>query len=180
MNSITEHPVYSKNVFELITVANDFCLTMAGIESADKSHLIDYLRKICPLLYLKASLLPDIFVSDTEANERFLTQDEWEILFNTLRKKFAADDEFWYIDQSASGNDPVKGSLAECFADIYQDMKDFLTLYQKNSLAAKENAVHEIKRLFEIRWGFSLVNALMVLHYLVMPKGQEEDSSFIL
>lgn len=180
MNSISNHPVYSKNVFELITVTNDFCLAMEGIEKTDKNYLIDYLRKISPLLYIKASLLPDIYISDPDANERFLTQDEWEFLFNSLRKKFGSDDEFWYVDQTAPGNDPVKGSLAECFADIYQDMKDFLSLYQKTSLAAKENAVYEIKRLFETRWGFSLVNAHKILHYLVMPKGPAEDSSFIL
>ncbi|MBM3436614.1 MAG: DUF5063 domain-containing protein [Bacteroidetes bacterium] len=172
MNSIPDLPVYSKNVFELLTVANDFCLTLSRLENTDKATLIDYLRKVSPLLYLKASLLPDIKVENPDANEKFLTQEEWEYLFNALRKKFGADDEFWFIDPGKADNEAVKGSLSECFADIYQDLKDFLTLYQKNSLSAKENAVYEIKNLFENRWGYDLVNAHKTLHYLTMPKGR--------
>jgi hypothetical protein len=174
MNSFADHPVYSKNVFELITVANDYCLTLSKIENADREYLIDYLRKVSPLLYIKASLLPDVVVENSDANEKFITQEEWESLFNILRKKFEHQDEFWYIDPSGVTNEPVKGSLSECFADIYQDLKDFLLLYQKNSIAAKENAVHDVKHLFETRWGFELVNAHKILHYLTMP-GTDND-----
>ncbi len=159
MNDISEHPAYSKNVQELITVANAYCLTMEKLESTKKSWLIDYLQKVFPLLYLKVSLIPVIDVQNPEANERFFTVEEWEFLFNQLRKKFADDDDFWFIDQAATHNDPVKGSIAECLTDIYQDLKDFLTLYQKNSLDAKENAVYEIRESFEKRWGYLLVNA---------------------
>lgn len=169
MSSVPDHPVYSKLVLELLTVANDFCLTVAGAENIEKNILTDYLLKVCPLLYIKASLLPEIPVENPEVNEKFLTQEEWESIFNSLRNKFGRDDEFWYVDPSNSANEPVKGSLAECIADIYQDLKDFLLLYQKNSLAAKENAVHDIKRLFENRWGYELVNAHKSLHYLSFP-----------
>jgi hypothetical protein len=169
MNSHPEHPVYSKNVFEFITVANDFCLAISRIDTTNKSILIEYLRKVSPLLYIKAALLPDIKVENPDANERYFTQEEWEALFNKLRNKFSDTDEFWFNDSLSREPELVKGSLAECYSDIYQDLNDFLTLYQKNSLDAKENSVFEIKKLFEIRWGFALVNAHRTLHYLSMP-----------
>jgi hypothetical protein len=175
MNDISEHPAYSKNVLELVTVANAYCLTMEKLESTKKSWLIDYLQKVFPLLYLKISLIPVIDVQNPEANERFFTMEEWEFLFNQLRKKFADDDDFWFIDQAATHNDPVKGSIAECLTDIYQDLKDFLTLYQKNSLDAKENAVYEIRESFEKRWGYLLVNAHKTLHYLIMSNRLPEE-----
>jgi hypothetical protein len=176
MNDISEHPVYSKNVLEFITVANDYCLTLAKIDTTKKAWLMNYLQKICPLLYLKASLIPMIEVQNPEANERFFTQEEWEYLFNQLRIKLTDDDEFWFIDQSASHIDPVKGSIAECLTDIYQDLKDFITLYQKNSLDAKENAVFEVRDSFEKRWGFYLVNLHKTIHYLMMTTRQSDES----
>lgn len=176
MNDIPNHPVYHKNVLEMLTVANDFCLTMAKADSMKKTALMNYLQKISPLLYIKGSLLPDIEVSDPEANEKFLTEEKWEWLFNELRKKFGPNDEFWYVDSIEKNQpDPVKGSLAEFFSDIYQDMKDFLELYQKSSLAAKENAVHELKKSFETQWGFRNVVAHKALHYIIMKTSQPEE-----
>ncbi|MCD4695235.1 MAG: DUF5063 domain-containing protein [Bacteroidales bacterium] len=175
MNEIPDSPVYSKNVLELLTVANDYCIEMRKADTTSISNLTDYLRKVSPLLYLKAALLPDIKVEASEANERFVTEEEWETLFNVLRKKFGAKDEFWYIDNSENSNDMIKGSLAEHFTDIYQDLQDFIMLYQKNTLAAKENAVYEVKSLFQSHWGFRLVNAHKTLHYLSVGKNEPTE-----
>lgn len=166
MADIPDSPAFSKNILELLTVANDFCMTMAKAESKPRPELIDYLIKISPLLYIKGSLLEEIEVSNPEANQRFVTEEDWQMLFNSLRQKFGKDDEFWFIDNTETHNDPVKGSLAEHYTDIYQDMKDFLTLYQVNSIAAKENAVFEIKQSFLSHWGFRIVNAHKTLHHL--------------
>jgi hypothetical protein len=176
MTEFQNHPVYSKSVLEILTVANDYCLTLAKLETTSNANLINYLQKVCPLLYLKGSLMPDIEVQNTEANERFFTEEEWETLFNTLRKKFKKDDEFWIVDLSANHNDPVKISLAESLTDIYQELKDFLLLYQKNSLDAKENAVFELKNTFESRWGLILLNAHRQLHFL-KTKGIEPETT---
>jgi len=120
--------------------------------------------------------LSEIEVQDSDANIKFMTEEEWEQLFNELRKKILKDDEFWFMDNSDfSNNEPVKGSLSECLTDIYQDLKDFLDLYQKNSLNAKENAVYEIKRTFESRWGFHLVNAHKALHHIIMKRISQDD-----
>ncbi len=180
MSEIPNHPAYSKNVFEMITVANDFCIFFAKIETYSKTETIDYLQKVCPLLYIKGALLPDVEVENPEANERFVTEGDWEILFNELRNKFQPDDEFWFIDNSDINNpDPIKGSLGEHFADIYQDLKDFLMLYQKNTLDAKENAVFELKRLFATHWGLRIVNAMKTLHYITLKNlPPEEDMTY--
>lgn len=166
MNQIPDNPAYSKNVLEMLTVANDYCMAMAKVESKSINELISYLIKVSPLMYIKGALLEDIEVNNPDANQRFVTEEEWEGLFAKLRKAFGDKDEFWFIDNSENSNDPVKGSLAEHYADIYQDMKDFLMLYQVNSLDAKENAVSGIKDSFLSHWGYRLVNAHKTLHHL--------------
>ena len=175
MNEIPDHPVYSKNVLEFITVAHDYCLTMSKPEKLNLISLTEYLRKVLPLLYVKADLLPDVQVNNPEANQRFVTEENWQALFNHLRRIFHKKDEFWFVDQSANTADMVKGSLAEHFTDIFQDLKDFIDLYQQNSLDAKENAVSEVKRLFYSNWGKQLVNALKTLHSLSIDTEEPED-----
>jgi len=168
MSDFQNHPVYSKNVLEMLTVANDYCLTLSKLEETSTFNLIDYLQKVCPLLYLKCSLLTEIEVQNPGANERFFTEEEWETLFNALREKFKKDDEFWIIDDSANHTDPVKLSLSECLSDIYQELKDFLTLYQKNTLDAKENAISELKVSFDSNLGTVLLDAHRRIHYIKM------------
>lgn len=179
MSEIPNHPVYSKNVLEMLMVANDYCTFMAKAETYSKQQMFDYLLKVAPLLYIKGSLLPDITVQNPDAGEKFLHEEEWEALFTTLRKVFKKDDEFWFIDNSNfSDNTPIKASLSESFADIYQDMKDFVILYQKSSLDAKENAVFELKKLFDTNWGYRIVNAQKTLHYLNLT-GREQGGESV-
>ncbi|MCB0804188.1 MAG: DUF5063 domain-containing protein [Bacteroidales bacterium] len=175
MNDIPDHPVYSKNVLEFITVAYDYSVTLKKKEKFKKNELIHYLRKVLPLLYVKADLIPDTEVRNPDANERFVTEEEWEALFNQLRNLFGADDEFWLTDPSGNESEMVKGSMAEHLTDIWQDLQDFLVLYQKNSIMAKENAVFEVKRLFNESWGIRLVNALKQLHFLGMKPVIDTD-----
>jgi len=177
MTEFQNHPVYSKNVLEMLTVANDYCLTLSNLNNNSTANLCDYLQKVCPLLYLKWSLIPELEVQNPDANERIFTEEEWETLFNNLRNKFKKDDEFWIIDLFANHNDPIKVSLAEGLADIYQELKDFLLLYQKSSIDAKENAVSELKASFESGLGFILLDAHRQIHYLKV-KGKPDDPKF--
>jgi hypothetical protein len=173
MDQIPDHPVYSKNVLEMLTVANDFIVTLKRVETIEKKKLLEYLTKVSPLLYLKGALLPGVKVKNRDMNERFYTEEEWEILFNTLRKILGAQDIFWYADKETS-DELIKGSISEQLTDIFQDLQDFLLLYQKNSLDAKENAVYEVQHLFVTNWGIKVLMIQKPLHQLYFGMPQEE------
>lgn len=168
-----DDPVYSRKVLEMITVANEYCLFLEKAEHYSLEELFNFLQKISPLIYLKSALLPDVDVEDEDAVEHYVSEEQWETLFNILYNKFGERDNFYFVDlHEHSHHDPVKGSLAESFTDIYQDLKDFLLLYQNPHRSFKENAVRECRRLFETRYGYRLINALAALHCFRYP---EED-----
>jgi hypothetical protein len=174
--NVQEDPVYSRKVIEFLTVANEYCLFMEKAEDYSKQELMSFLQKIGPLIYLKAALLPEISAEDEDAVEHYVTEEQWELMFNLLRNKFGTDDIFFYIDNhEKSHNDPVRGSLAEHFTDIYQDLKDFVILYQKPMKSFKENAVRDCKSLFENRFGLRLVNAHTALHYFLFRPDSESN-----
>ena len=175
-NDVLKDPVYSKTVLEMLTVANEYCLFLEKAESYDRQDIMLFLQKICPLIYIKASLLPVIELNDEGAAEHFVTEEEWEGVFNTLHLKFGEDDLYYFIDHhERSHTDPVKSILAENFTDIYQDMKEFVLLYQKPRKVSKEFAVYECKQLFETRYGFRLVRAHSALHYLLNKEGDKGE-----
>jgi len=166
MSEPNEEAFIQKNVLEFYTVANELCLFLEKSDEYRKEEIIEYWHKICPLIYLKGSLLPVIVVENPDANERYVTEDQWEYIFNTLRAKIGEEDEFWYIDEQHFIDDEInKGSLSEHFADIYQDLKDFLMLYQKSNIDAKENATRSCRVLFEINWGPKTIRVMKAIHY---------------
>jgi hypothetical protein len=172
----SDDPVYSRKVLEMLTVANEFCLFMEKAEDYSMQELLNFLQKISPLIYLKSSLLPEIDVSDEDAVEHYVSEEQWEAMFNLLYNKFGEEDNFFFVDHhEKSHNDSLKGSLAESYTDIYQDLKDFLLLYQKPLKAFKENAVRECRRLFESRYGYKLINAQAAIHCMLYP----EDNGII-
>lgn len=180
MTDYKKEPVYAKNVLEMITVAHEFCLFIEAIEDYTKEDLLQYLQKICPLLYLKGTLLPRISVLNEDANERFVTEEQWETIFLNLRKKLSPDDEYRYIDTKLSpDHDPINASVSDNLADVYQDLKDFVILYQKASRDAKENAVSECKILFESHWGTKILNVQRIIHNLLYKNIDTEDYSFL-
>lgn len=158
----------SKSVIEMAAVANEYCTYFENLEKKNKDEVLDFTHRILPLMYLKGSLLPEITPEYPEANERFVTEVQWEDVFNGLRKIFGNDDEYWIIDpQYINETEPIKASLSENFADIYQDMKDFLMLLKRNTLAAQQNAVNECKNLMQSHWGYRIGNTITRIHHLL-------------
>jgi hypothetical protein len=165
---------------EMLTVANEYCHFVEKAYQYEIDDILSYLQKILPLLYLKGSLVPRATVKNPEANERFVTEENYEIIFNELRNKFKPKDEFWLIENTdGNDNEPVKASVAEHLTDIYQDLKDFILLYAKGTESAKENAVHDVKVFFENHWGIRLVQSQNYIHSLLY-QGKKKNQNPLL
>lgn len=173
MENPDNEAVFSRKVLEMITVSNEFCLFMEENQKYGLTEVMHYLSRITPLLYLKGSLLPEVHVSDETANERFVTEEQYETLFQEMKAKFGKKDRFRMAGQ-ADELELVSCSLADQLADLYQDLKDFVLLYQKNTMAARENAVHSCKRHFEERWGMAAVRIMFALHQLLYSRKDPE------
>ena len=164
---IPEDITTARVVTEMVTLANEYCVYLETAENKSREGVLKFAVTILPLMYLKGSLLPTTTVDYPEANERFVTEEEWERVFTMLRDKFGETDECWIIDpQHVNETEPLKASLAENLSDIYQDMKDFVLLYQKNTLPSRQNALADMRELFTNHWGYRIANILPRLHHL--------------
>ncbi|MDP2724242.1 MAG: DUF5063 domain-containing protein [Bacteroidales bacterium] len=174
----SEDKTISAPIIEMLTVANEYCFFLDHAEEKKKEQLLVFMQRILPLLYLKGSLLPGIEPEYPEANELFVTEELWESVFTNLRKILGDEDEFMIIDpQYINDTEPLKASISENLSDVYQDLKDFLWLYQRNTHAARENAANNCEKLFATHWGFRIGNVLGRIHYLLHNE-TEDFSSF--
>ncbi len=162
----------SPAVLEMLTVANEYCLFYEKADDCTMQDILDYFQKIAPLMYLKGSLLPGVQVEDPGPGERFVTEEQWERIFKTLRDKFGKNDIYYTHDHNY---DSVESSVSDNMADIYQDMKDFVMLYQKNTVIARQQAIILIRDLFRSRWGPALLNGLTAVHQTLFHEDISPD-----
>lgn len=162
-------PVYSNNVIEFVAVANEFCKYMDHAGEINGDEMLRIMQRILPLLYLKASLLPGLEPYFEDGNEKFVTEEVWFRIHNILIEKFGtANDYLEVFDEKVNETDgPIVSSLAENMADIYQDLKDFLLLYQTGTQEVMNDAVWECRMNFENYWGQKLTNSLRAIHRFI-------------
>lgn len=169
--------IYKPAVLDMFTVANEYCIFVENASAHNPADIYTYLHKVLPLLYLKGATLPDVDVQHPEANERFVTEEQWLAVYGGLKEKFGDSDAFLMCDPGSGDEEPAANSLAENLTDIYQDMKDFVLLFSKEIHAARENAVYEIARLFISHWGYRALKCQLHLHFLLY-RSQIEGEGF--
>ena len=160
------NPVYSRKVVEFVAVANEFCKYAERASELKRDELLKILQRILPLMYINASLLPQLETFFEDGNEKFVTESDWVRVHEVLREKFgSADDYLEVLDENNNESDGlVLTSISENMADIYQDLKDFLLLYQTGTVEVMNDAVWECRMNFENFWGQKLVNSLRAIH----------------
>ena len=174
------HPVvYSRNVVEFVTVANEFCNFIENVQNEKVGRNMQSLRKILPLLYLKATLLP--------ANERVLDEElekyVSELDYNMLHQRWLAflgeHDSFYEVfdPDIQFGEETVTSSISENLLDVYQDVKDFITAYSLGDEEVMNDALYECVQHFEDFWGQRLVNVLRAVHRLVASRVEFDDAA---
>ncbi|RUT73445.1 DUF5063 domain-containing protein [Ancylomarina longa] len=174
-----EHVVYSKNVIEFVTVANEFCLLMESCSKVAKIEFIKTTQKILPLLYLKASLLPRNQAELEQEVEKFVAEADWAFIHSSVKARMGSHDEFLEVfeENMEYSETPLVASISECFADIYQDLKDFITSYKIGTIEVMNDALWNLNNNFNQYWGQSVVNSLRAIHHLISQIDElvEED-----
>lgn len=159
------NPIYGRNTLEFVTVALEYC---TFVESAGHSGLFDFVDKavkLLPLLYLKASLLPDVENDDVEP-ELTVTEDMYESVRNRIAGLLGEEDSYldtFHPDMQYSDT-PIAAFISENLADVYQDTGNFISLFREGNEEVMQGAIALCRNNFREYWGQQLLNALKALH----------------
>lgn len=161
--------VYSKEVIEFVTVANEYCNLLENAGSITTRIFLDKVQKILPLLYLKTAVLPDVESFEEMGLEKFVSEVDYNFLQQKIMNLLGEHDDFQEVfDPGMQFSDaPLTSSISECLADIYQDLKDFLLSYRTGDDLVMQEALWTCMDNFKNFWGQRLVNSLRAIHMLV-------------
>ncbi len=173
------HPVYSPNVIEFVTVSREFCAWVENLKDQPSREFVNTALKILPLMYLKASMLPQLEMELDGFLEQTVTEEEYEILSLMIQAKMGGSDDYLEVftaDMQRSDL-PLSSSVSENIADIYQDVKDFLMNYRTAVTEIMNDALVKLVNNFQTYWGQRLVNVLRALHQIYYSNAELGDNS---
>ncbi len=168
--------VYHKDVIEFITVAKEYIALLDFPEETDKQTFIFKAHKILPLLYLKASLLPDIPEAFNEGNERFCNEELYDAIRNKIHQLLKSNDYEVLINYDSQNLDEQEWiKLSEIHADIFQSLYDFLNLYRIGNEEMMNDALYECQNDFKMLWGKKSLQLIESFHRMLFENLITED-----
>lgn len=159
----------NRGVVEFLTIAAEYCAFVEQSDDVEFKEFIDKSLKILSLLYLKASLLPDFEEEDDAFVEKYVTEQDWNLIHTKMYSKFGEYNSYFDITQPEGliTGEKVNVSIAEAYADIFQDLRDLVQLYRESDDEGVAVGVNECKTAFRAYWGVRLIGLLQELHVLL-------------
>ena len=179
MGIVTDNIIYAGSVVEFVRIAGDFCRLLETCSEKKREDFILSIQRLLPELYLRLLQLPDTESVLDEDMEKFVSEDDWNEIHDNVRRKLSGYDSYDEVFDPVrqETEDPVSASLSENFADIFQDLKNFLLNYGRGDNDIMNDAIWECKQNFEAFWGQKLVNALRAVHNILYSGHPIEDEN---
>ena len=92
--------IYDKNIVEFVTVGVEFCSFIEQASETSRNAFTDTAIKILPLLYLKATLLPDYESKSDLSVEHFVTENIYEYIRSGISRMFGEHDSYLEVFQA--------------------------------------------------------------------------------
>ncbi len=168
-----------ETVSAFVTRAAEYCTLTENVDNFTKVDFIQKSIRLLSGLYAAMANMPDITNVTDRVNEKYVNESDWHRIYNQINRKLGYHDDYVdvYDPVAREDQDVSIVSLADNFADIYQDMKDFVTLYSMGNEEVMVDALWECRMNFEEYWGPKLLSALRILHRLFFSEEnlQEEE-----
>ena len=177
-SSNDNHIVYAPVTLDFVTVSVEFCSFLEKMEVTSRTEWCEIMLRILPLLYVKASLLPPVVDLEDELAEVFVSHEDYMLIANQVASVLGEEDVYLdvFVEDMKYSDRPVSSFVSEDIADIYQDIRNFVSVYQLGLEETMINALKVISENFRLYWGQKLLNVLRPLHTLVYKPLADIDS----
>ena len=171
--------IYSDAVLEFVTVAVEFSSILESDNPEDRELWIDKMLKILPLLYIKASLLPETVEMNDTPPEVFVREIDYNRVAHAVATIMGEENVYLdvFVEDMKYSDRPVSAFVSEDIADIYQDVRNFVSIYQHNLVEQMNDALFICHENFKTYWGQKLTNVLRPLHNIYFKLNEHEDET---
>jgi hypothetical protein len=177
---MTQFDLEKKSINEFYIAAREYGRIVERIQEKNKIEFISDSQKILTLIYLKASLLLKSKDIIEESAEKFVFEEDWNNIQNGVSSILEASDKYVEVilPHNIESQNTESELLSDCFADVYQDLKDFVSNYELDNSEALAAALDDCIINFEQIWGPKLLAILVNLHCIINSNEIIEDDLY--
>ena len=174
-----EQVIFSRDTVEFVTVAAEFCAYLERAENLRRKDFVDTMLKILPLLYIKGSMLPECEMLSEIEPETFVTEEDYEVLRYSLASLMSDGDDYLevFMQDMAYSDTPITRRISEDLADIYQDVKNFISVFQLGFDETMHDSLAICRENFALYWGQTLVNTMRALHSVKYNLKEDDETN---
>ena len=118
-----DNPNYSPAVIDMITVSAEYCLFLEKLitSGTTRLQLLEQITRLLPLIYVKASLLPE-FEEYGSLLPEAVTEEDYDEVRQSVWRLLKADDEYLevFTPDMQYSEGAMTHTISEDLADIYQ------------------------------------------------------------
>lgn len=169
------------NSLAFIALSNEYCQAIeAAAEAVSPRRFVADMLRLLPRLYITASdLAPEPLLGDDESPmlENYLSEDFYEQACQGMESLLGSDDVFLEVfeDDMQYSDTPLRASISENLADIYQVLYNFVTTVREAPDYVANEALHAVREEFASYWSQRLVNVMRPLNQLRYSATAEDD-----
>ena len=124
-------------------------------------------------------MLPECKTIGDETLESFVTEETYEVLRMNLADILAEKDDYLdvFVSEMKYSDQPITKYISEELADIYQDLRDFIFIFQLGLNETMNDSLAICQENFRLYWGQKLVNTLRALHDVKYNQSDDEEDN---
>jgi len=162
-------------VIEFEASAAEFCKLLEEASSMRTGDLFGQLQQNLPVLYQRSARLTKPKYCYEEEPKHFVSEEDYAQVHDALQQKIEL---YFGITQMSPGTGPsqyeiMSFSIAEGFTDLYEELKNFVKLYEIGIPQAMNDAVWIYQHNFQQAFGVKLIDCLKSLHQLLYNKSAD-------
>jgi len=160
--------VYSAEMVEFVTSANEFCRFLEQLNEVDGRLFIEGTVSLLSRIYAAVIRIGETEPVNDSPLEVLVTEMEWNLIEKRISTLLGAHNDYIRpaTEDEFDRSELVTQTISEDVADIYQEMRDFIHVYSRGLEALMSDAAWEVKQRFGEHWGIKLLRSLTALHPL--------------
>lgn len=168
--------VYSQDVLEFVTVAAELCVRLEQAQSAEMREFVPAMLKILPLLYVKAMVLHESIEETDAFLEESVEEEDYNFVRASVASVMGSHDDYLdvFVEDMKYSDQPIRKTISEDLADIYQDLRNFIDIYRGEFEDAMQAALSRVIEQFPTYWGQKVTCVLRALHDVMFQQEIEE------
>lgn len=160
--------VYSPEMVALVTAANGYSSFIEGLGGTGGREFITESVGHLSTVYSAMLKIGDTESVNESAGEPYVTEQDWSAVYQKIAMLLGAHNQILRPaeENEFDRSELVSHYISEDLADIYQELRDFVSIYSRGMEELMNDAAWELKERFAEHWGKKLLRSLTALHDL--------------